>query len=127
MSQYYSFDTVRRVWLPPASESFPYSDGDESEDYLLSTLKAVRDVSSKSSEILNAIRDWPSEYHLSPVRHNLLRSFEFKATDRILELGCGCASTSLFLGETVATVTAVEGSLRRAKIPAMTVAPFPPK
>ncbi|HZX52243.1 MAG TPA: methyltransferase domain-containing protein [Pseudomonas sp.] len=118
MSQYYSFDTVRRVWLPPASESFPYSDGDESEDYLLSTLKAVRDVSSKSSEILNAIRDWPSEYHLSPVRHNLLRSFEFKATDRILELGCGCGSITRYLGETGATVIAVEGSLRRAEITA---------
>ncbi|OGB21691.1 MAG: hypothetical protein A3I66_16340 [Burkholderiales bacterium RIFCSPLOWO2_02_FULL_57_36] len=68
--------------------------------------------------MLNAIRDWPSEYHLSPGRHNLLRPFKFKATDRILELGCGCGSITRYLGETGATVIAVEGSLRRAEIAA---------
>lgn len=118
MDQNYLFDKRRRVWLSPTSESFPYSDGEESENYLLSTLKAAKDVSSSSSEMLNAIRDWPSEYHLSPVRHNLLRSFKFKPADRILELGCGCGSITRYLGETGATVVAVEGSLRRAEITA---------
>lgn len=118
MNQYYSFDKLRRVWLAPVDELFPYSDGEDSENYLLSVLKSAKDVSSTSSEMLNAIRDWPSEYHLSPVRHNLLRPFKIKATDRILELGCGCGSITRYLGETGATVFAVEGSLRRAEIAA---------
>lgn len=118
MNEYYLFDELRRVWARSVSEAFPYSDGEESENYLLSILKGAKDVSSTSSEILGAIRDWPSEYHLSPVRHNLLRPFRIKATDRILELGCGCGSITRYLGETGATVVAVEGSLRRAEIAA---------
>ncbi|ROZ79131.1 bifunctional 2-polyprenyl-6-hydroxyphenol methylase/3-demethylubiquinol 3-O-methyltransferase UbiG [Ramlibacter sp. WS9] len=95
-----------------------YSDGDEVEDYLYSVLRNAVDLSAASSELAAAIKDWPSEYHLSPRRHNLLRHLELKSTDRVLELGCGCGAITRFLGETGATIIALEGSPRRAKIAA---------
>lgn len=118
MTKQYRFDATQRIWLDPAPDGFGYSDGDSAEDYLLSVLKASADVSANSPELLAAIRDWPSEYHLSPARHNLLRHFPFKPTDRILELGCGCGAMTRYLAETGATVVAVEGSRRRAAIAA---------
>lgn len=118
MTKQYRFDAVQRVWVDPASDTFGYSDGDSAEDYLFSVLKASADVSANSAELLAAIRDWPSEYHLSPARHNLLRHIPFKPTDRILELGSGCGAMTRYLAETGATVVAVEGSRRRATIAA---------
>ncbi|HEX7888493.1 MAG TPA: methyltransferase domain-containing protein [Ramlibacter sp.] len=118
MTKQYRFDATQRVWLDQASDAFNYSDGDSAEDYLYSVLKESADVSTQSAELLAAIKDWPSEYHLSPARHNLLRPFPFKPTDRILELGCGCGAMTRYLAETGATVVAVEGSRRRAAIAA---------
>ncbi|MET0244490.1 MAG: glycosyltransferase, partial [Flavitalea sp.] len=65
------------------------------------------------------IKDWPTKYHLSPQRPDLLRPFEEAFRDRsILEIGCGCGAITRFLGEAGANVTALEGSFRRAKITA---------
>ncbi len=75
-------------------------------------------MSGASEELRLHITDWPSEYHLSPVRHNLLRPFPFKQTDHILELGCGCGAITRYLGETRAAVVGIEGSQRRAEIAA---------
>lgn len=118
MPQHYQFDAGRRIWGRTDSSTLPYSDGDETEERLLEVLKNAKDVCSSSPEILSAIRDWPSEYHLSPTRHNLLRPFAFKPDDRILELGCGCGAITRYLGEAGATIAAVEGSRRRAQIAA---------
>ena len=98
------------------SDDFRYSDGDETENYLLACLRSCKDVSVFSEELRGHIRDWPSEYHFSTVRHNLLRPFPFGPGMRILELGCGCGAITRYLGETGATVIAVEGSARRAEI-----------
>lgn len=118
MTHTYTFDAIRRIWLRPATPSMPYSDGDDAESYLLSVLRNAKDVSSTSPEMAAAIRDWPSEYHLSPIRHNLLRLLELGPAHRVLELGCGCGAITRFLGESGATVVAVEGSMRRAEIAA---------
>lgn len=118
MKQPYSFDPERRIWSRPNSTSLSYSDGDEIEGYLLAVLKNVEDVSCKSSELIAAIKDWPSEYHLSPARHNLLRFMNIDSTCHVLELGCGCGAITRYLGECGAQVTSVEGSLRRAEIAA---------
>lgn len=114
----YAYDPDNRVWLRPHASSIAYSDGDDSENYLLSVLKNATDIRALSSELNAHIRDWPSMYHLSPIRHNLLRPFDFKPEQRILELGCGCGAMTRFLGESGATVVAVEGSRRRAQIAA---------
>ena len=115
-SRAYTFDTALKIWITPFHDGIGYSDGDAVEHRLLEELRKCRDLSAASEELRARIADWPSEYHLSPVRHNLLRPFEFKHTDFVLELGCGCGAMTRYLGETGATVIAVEGSRRRAAI-----------
>lgn len=115
----YHYDSQKRMFICPDHKGFPYSDGTEVEERLLSVIKHATGVSSSSQELIAAIEDWPSEYHLSPVRHNLLRFLELGPTHRILELGCGCGAITRHLGETGATVVAVEGSARRAQIAAV--------
>jgi SAM-dependent methyltransferase len=114
----YTFNPDLKVWTTPSYNGIAYSDGDVAEERLLSALRQCSDVSAASEELRVHITDWPGEYHLSPVRHNLLRPFPFKKTDRILELGCGCGALTRYLGETGANVTGVEGSKRRAAIAA---------
>lgn len=94
-----------------------YSDGNAVENKLLQHIKSCRDISDGSAELRNGITDWPSEYHFSPYRTNLLRPFNFSGK-RVLELGCGCGALTRFLGEQGAIVTAVEGSPMRAAIAA---------
>lgn len=118
MRQFYTYDNESRVYRRNASTPISYSDGDQTEVYLLNKLKSAKDLSSKSAELHAAIRDWPSEYHLSLNRHNLLRPFTLNKTDEILELGCGCGAISRYLGEVSTRVVAVEGSQRRAEIAA---------
>jgi len=97
---------------------FNYSDGDEVECRLLATMKECSDLGSASTELSQHIVDWPSEYHLSPIRHNLLRLIQFDRDVRVLELGCGCGAMTRYLGESGAEVIAVDGSVRRAQIAA---------
>ena len=118
MIERYRLDPGQGTWSRQVSDAIPYSDGDEIEDYLYAALRSASDVGTSSPEMLAAIKDWPSEYHLSSARHNLLRHVAFKSTDRVLELGCGCGAITRYLGETGATIIAVEGSQRRAKIAA---------
>jgi len=114
----YTFDAQLRIWRTSAHDSFAYSDGDEVERYLLNALQKCRDLSSTSEELRQYIIDWPSEYHFSPQRQALLRPFSISPGDRVLELGCGCGAITRYLGETGATVVAVEGSRVRAQIAA---------
>lgn len=99
-----------------AAQSFSYSDGDEAENYLLDVLSNAKDRSLFSEELRHAIRDWPSRYHLSRKRANLLRPFAPFLRGRVLETGAGCGAITRFLGENGGEVVAVEGSPRRAKI-----------
>lgn len=105
------------LWSPQDMRDFAYSDGDKSENYILETINNASDVSVDSEELNEFIIDWPSTYHLSSVRSNLLRPFqEWMKGKRILEIGCGCGAISRFLGENAAEVVSVEGSYRRAAI-----------
>jgi len=107
-------DLKTNVYVSPEYDEFQYSDGLNAEKNIFDTLSKVSDKSIFSEELRNSIIDWPSEYHFSFDRHNLLRHFQFKNTDRILELGCGCGALTRQLGETGASVYAVEGSYLRA-------------
>lgn len=110
-------DTNLGIWLTSTNLQFAYSDGDDIENYLLNTMRAVTDLSVYSNELREKIKDWPSNYHLSPRRSNLLFPFkEWFQGKRILEIGCGCGAITRFLGECNAEVISVEGSLRRAQI-----------
>lgn len=103
----------------PNSGIFGYTDGLEVERRIYNILLQTTDRSCFSAELMSKITDWPSEYHFSPLRHNLLRHVNFRPTDNILELGCGCGAITRQLGETGALVTAIEGSIDRAKCAAV--------
>jgi GT2 family glycosyltransferase/SAM-dependent methyltransferase/glycosyltransferase involved in cell wall biosynthesis len=99
------------------TERHDYSDGDVVENRIAAIVDGLTDRSSLSPELLAAIMDWPSLYHLSPKRGNLLRPFTDSLRGRrVLEVGAGCGAMTRFLGETAREVVAVESSGRRAGI-----------
>ncbi len=93
-----------------------YSDGAEAEAYLREVLSSANDLSSLSMELKSRASDWASEYHLSPLRANLLRALNLSGASRALELGCGCGALTRYLGEQGFSVDAVEGSRPRAEL-----------
>jgi len=99
---------------------FDYSDGEEIETSLFNILSNASDLSSSSAELQSNIVDWPTEYHLSETRANLLRPFNLSGVRRVLELGCGCGSISRYLGEIEGVeLDSVEGSAARAGLAAL--------
>ena len=94
-----------------------YSDG--SEERILQILRGASDRSSDSDELAASITDWPSRYHLSRQRANLLRPLRVGPGIRILEIGAGTGILSRHLGETGARVVALEGSIDRARAAAL--------
>jgi SAM-dependent methyltransferase len=114
----YRRDAGTGVWSRPERAPFSYSDGDDSEDYLLRVMREEADRSCASDGLPGRIVDWPSEYHLSPHRYNLLRPLQVTPATRVLEIGAGCGALTRWLGERGARVLALEGSARRAAITA---------
>ena len=104
------------VWVRHEATPFTYSDGGAAERYLERVLASATDLGSSSAELASHIRDWPSEYHLSPKRAQLLRGLAFDPASKVLEIGAGCGAITRFLGETFDHVVAVEGSLARARL-----------
>lgn len=104
------------VWVLKGHERFGYSDGGKSERYLEKVFRSAGDLSTQSSELEAYITDWPSEYHLSVKRAQLLAGFTFDRAAKVLEVGCGCGAITRFLGETFDDVVSVEGSLNRARL-----------
>ncbi|MFT6408553.1 MAG: SAM-dependent methyltransferase [Arenicella sp.] len=103
-----------------AEREFNYSDGEKSEAQLYKILSKAEDLSCQSTQLQAAICDWPTEYHLSSTRSNLLRPLNLEGVTRVLELGCGCGSITRFLGEQEGIqVDAVEGSPTRAGLAAL--------
>lgn len=117
--QGYAFLASEKVWARPGYESFAYSDGDAIEENLYRVLSSVKDRSVLSEELIPYKIDWPTHYHLSAQRANLLRPLQSMLSGEVLELGCGCGGITRYLGETAQQVVAVEGSLRRASIAAL--------
>nr|MDO8135594.1 methyltransferase domain-containing protein [Candidatus Njordarchaeum guaymaensis] len=100
-----------------SASAFEYSDGLDVEMRLLRIIEAATDLSSTSKELENAISDWPSRYHLSSERANLLRALDhLPRKAQVLEMGAGCGALTRYLGENFAKVDAVEGSFLRARV-----------
>lgn len=105
------------LWMPDEKYNFQYSDGDENENYIFNAILQSDDLSIGSLDLFAYIKDWPSLYHLSPKRADLLRPLaEQLKGKKILEIGSGCGAITRFLGEMNCEVLALEGSLRRARI-----------
>ena len=103
------------VRLHPEHDRFAYSDGREAEERIHAVLQGTTDLSVGSPELAAKISDWPTEYHFSETRANLLRHLPLGRGVRVLELGAGCGAITRFLGERGCDVVAVEGSLLRAQ------------
>lgn len=114
----YRFDPALRVWRRDDYSGIAYSDGKDTEERILAVLRNTGDLTPGSTELERHIVDWPTEYHLSSRRGNLLRCLTLPSGSLVLELGCGCGAVTRVLGESGAEVTAVEGSVRRAAIAA---------
>ena len=109
-----------RLWLRADSDtdpsSFAYNDGDEHENWVAAAVRDATDVSTLSKELHSRITDWPSLYHLSDRRANLVRPLLSGITGPVLEVGAGMGAITRALGESGAEVVAVEGSVRRATV-----------
>jgi GT2 family glycosyltransferase/SAM-dependent methyltransferase/glycosyltransferase involved in cell wall biosynthesis len=115
----YRFDHEHGIYERPRPAGFAYNDGDHSENRVWSIVASAADVSLGSEELVAQADDWPTLYHLSPVRGNLFRPIEpVLRGKKVLELGSGCGAMSRFLGEAGCDLTCVEGSRRRAAITA---------
>jgi len=104
------------VWTIDSKGSFDYSDGGFAEEYLNTVMRDSQDLSSQSAELEGKIIDWPSEYHLSSQRANLLKGLNLDGIQNVLELGSGCGAITRYLGELGINVDAIEGSSQRAEI-----------
>jgi 2-polyprenyl-3-methyl-5-hydroxy-6-metoxy-1,4-benzoquinol methylase len=114
----YSFQADQRIWARTTPAAFSYSDGDGTENTLYRIIHAASDVSIFSKELRDACSDWPTRYHLSASRGNLLRPLAHRLKGNILEIGAGCGAITRFLGENGGEIVAIEGSSRRAMIAA---------
>jgi len=104
------------------SDDISYEDGSESD--LTSILRAASDRSSWSDELVAAIHDWPSMYHLSPLRSHLFSPLKVGPGDRVLEIGCGMGANVRAMAERGAEVVGIEGSFARATAARIRTAEF---
>ena len=113
----YVLNSSTNVWSRPDYEGIAYSDGDENENRLAVIIDGAQDRSLHSLELSEHCTDWVSLYHLNKTRANVLRPFEAELKGKnVLEIGAGCGVITRYLGESGATVLALEGSLKRASI-----------
>lgn len=110
----YVFDQSINLWHRQDGVVFQYSDGDEVEDRIAAIMQSSFDRSTMSIELQQSITDWPSNYHFSSRRANLMRPIRDLLKGTILEIGAGTGAITRFLGENGGRVVAVEGSARRA-------------
>ena len=113
----YVFNSNLGIWRSADFKGIAYNDGDEVEQRIAHAIASCEDISVLSTELKQHCIDWPSNYHLSSLRSNLMRPFEqILPSAEILEIGAGCGAITRFLGESGGNVLALEGSPRRASI-----------
>ena len=92
----------------------PYLDG--SEQPIRDAIERCSDTSSWSDQLWREASSWAERYHLSPQRGSILAPLALGPGVRVLEVGAGTGAVTRAIGETGASVTAVEGNLERARI-----------
>jgi len=112
----YIFDSENQIYLHPQNDFLEYVDG--AEKYIFEIFKKHPSLFDYPHRLIKYIRDWPTRYNLSPRRTNLLESITEIITKKqeVLEIGCGTGVLTKWLGEKCKKVTAIEGSLPRAKL-----------
>ena len=87
----YKFNNNLGIWSKSEFQSINYNDGDEVEERISKIIKNAEDISVLSSELRSHCTDWPSLYHLSSLRSNLMRPFiDCLNSADVLEIGAGC-------------------------------------
>jgi SAM-dependent methyltransferase len=99
---------VRRI-----GEEVDYAD--QAEGRILRVLRTTADRSAGSDALASQIVDWPTRYHLSALRGNLVQPLRFGPGMRVLEVGAGSGAVTRAVAETGAQVTALEGNIDRAR------------
>lgn len=112
----YIHDETTNVWSRLGYAGIAYNDGDEVEQRIAAIVEQASDITVLSTELRQHCTDWPSLYHLSGTRANILRPFETDLGGDILEIGAGCGAITRYLGECGGNILALEGSKRRATI-----------
>ncbi|MBQ9558165.1 MAG: class I SAM-dependent methyltransferase [Clostridia bacterium] len=101
--------TIDYKWYSGTDE---YSDGDIENDIL----GYFKKYGSKHLEKVFRHDDrWATFYHLTPLRENIVKFYEFKPGASVLEVGAGFGAVTGALCEKAKHVTAVELSKRRAE------------
>jgi O-antigen biosynthesis protein len=103
---------VRRI-----GPTIDYADGAEAE--VLQILQRAADRSSRSDELALQAHDWATTYHLARARSNLLAPLRLAPGVRVLDVGAGTGVLARAIGETGASVLALEGTLPRAQAAAV--------
>ena len=112
----YLFNAGTGIWARTDYAGIQYNDGDEAEQRIATIVRNASNITVFSVELRAHCTDWPSLYHLSSARANILRPFSGELRGDVLEIGAGCGAITRYLGESGAYVLALEGSPRRAAI-----------
>lgn len=115
---YYRYDVESNLFIAQLyKKSINYADG--SEEYLEKVFEEVAESGSDNNTGLQKYMvDWPSRYHLSGMRVNLLEAVAelFKPAWNALELGGGMGAVTPWLAKRFQNVDVIEGSRLRAKV-----------
>ena len=108
-------EKVGKVWLDYTAYSGEdlYCDG-EVEDALLDIAKGNSDV--EFPRIIEERADWPTFYHLSSARENIVRWLPIKKTDKVLEVGSGCGAITGAFTKLAGKVVSCDLSRKRSMI-----------
>jgi SAM-dependent methyltransferase len=110
----FTLDEATGLRIAPG-EGIPAGYLDGAEQYLVEGLRRISDRSVGSEELAALVKDWPTEYHLSPFRTTIVDCLGLTGGPlRVLELGCGCGAITRWLGERCEEVHAIEGNAARA-------------
>lgn len=113
----YQYNSTDNFYHRPNDNSFAYKDSGDAQNRIYKIIREAKDRGVYSPELMKGASDWPTFYHLTPLRANILRPFAIEiAKGRTLELGAGCGAVTRFIGELGGTVVALEGSSDRARI-----------
>ncbi|HEY3277717.1 MAG TPA: methyltransferase domain-containing protein [Syntrophorhabdaceae bacterium] len=109
------YDQSLGIHVRRDSPFLDYKDG--SEEYVGRVLRNLDNMEGYPVDLQGYIKDWPSQYHLSYQRTNLLEAISelFNKEWNVLEIGAGNGALTPWLSERFNNVDSIEGSLERAK------------
>ena len=113
--QPYVLDPQWNVWRRSSDLGLAAAPQAPEIEKIVEVIRQARDIACGSPELMSQVRDWPTLYHLSPERSNVLRPVRDILRGRILEIGAECGAITRFLGETRCEVVALEPNSQKAR------------